>query len=428
MPFNVGVMALNYKLLNPKWIARLDVNHLINRTLVYGVLSAVIVGIYALVVGGLGILFEEETGNLAIALLATGLIAVLFQPLRRRLQRGVNRLMYGEWDHPYAVLSRLGQRLEETIAPETVLPTIVETVAQALKLPYVAIATGQDDDLVLAAACGSPTGDTLVLPLFYQGATIGQLLVAPRISGKPLSWADWHLLEGIARQTGIAAHGVCLTADLQRSRERLVTAREEERRRLQRDLHDGLGPELASLTLKLDAAHNLLAYDSAAASGLLLELKAQTQAIVADIRRLVYDLRPPGLDQLGLISALRETVASYNFNGLQVSVEAPEHVPPLPAAVEVVAYRIVQEALTNVEQHAQAHTCTVRLVLDDTLCLEIHDDGTGFAPDHRAGVGMSSMRERAAELGGTCVIESLPAGGTQVRACLPLSSPAFPMT
>jgi len=256
-------------------------------------------------------------------------------------------------------------------------------------------------------------------------------LVAPHASDTSFSPADWRLLQGIAHQAGVAAYGVRLTADLQCSREQLVTAREEERRRLQRDLHDGLGPGLASLTLKLDTARNLLAHDPAATSALLMELKAQTQAIVVDVRRLVYDLRPLALDQLGLVCAIREYAASLSdHDELQVSIEAPEHLPSLPAAVEVVAYRIVQEALTNVARHADACTCTIRFLLDDTLSLlylEIRDDGHGLPPDYRAGMGMHSMRERAAELGGTCVIASLPSGGTLVWARLPLQSPTLPL-
>ena len=409
----------------------LDVNLLINRALVYGALMIIISGMYLLLVGYLGVMSDEKIGELAIALLVPGLIVIIFQPMRHRLQRGVNQLMYGEGDDPYAVLSDLGQRLQATLAPEAVLPTIVETVAQVFRLPYVAITIRQGGEFALAAAHGSPTGtgDRSTLPLVYQGATIGQLLVAPRAPGQPFSQADWRLLEGIARQAGVAAHGVRLTADLQCSRERLVTAREEERRRLQRDLHDGLGPSLAGLTLKLDAARNLLTRDSAAASALLLELKAQTQAIVVDVRRLVYDLRPLALDQLGLISAIREYAAALNASDeLCVSIDAPEHLPPLPAAVEVVAYRIVQEALTNVVRHAQARTCTIRFLLDDAqplLYLEIRDDGRGLPPDYQAGMGMNSMRERAAELGGACVIASLPAGGALVWARLPLRSPAF---
>jgi signal transduction histidine kinase len=217
------------------------------------------------------------------------------------------------------------------------------------------------------------------------------------------------------------AHAVRLTADLRRSRERLVAAREEERRRLRRDLHDGLGPQLASLTLKLDAARNLLAHDPAAADALLVELKDQTQTAIADIRRLVYDLRPPALDQLGLVPALREHALTRKaLNGLQIAVEASEPWPALPAAVEVAAYRIVLEALTNVERHARARRCVVRLTLDDALQLEIADDGVGLSPGYQAGVGLTSMRERAAELGGSCTIESASDGGTRVLARLPL--------
>jgi signal transduction histidine kinase len=398
-----------------------DGGRFINRTLVYGTLTAIIVGVYVLAVSSLGILFEMETGSLTISLLITGLIAVCFQPLRARLQQGINRLMYGERDDPYAVLSRFGQRLEATLAPEAVLPTIVETVAQALKLSYVAIALKQDDKFVVAAAHGSSQDNPATLPLIYQGEAIGQLLVIPRLSGRSFTPADWRLLEGLAHQAGIAAHGVRLTIDLQRSREQLVTAREEERRRLQRDLHDGLGPALAALMLKLDAARNLLKYDPVGTDVLLFELKNQIQATIKDIRRLVYGLRPPALNQLGLISAIREHAASLQeLNGLRISIEVPERLPPLPAAVEVVAYRIVQEALTNVTSHAQAHTCIIRLRFDSSLYLDICDDGLGLPRDCRAGVGLTSMRERASELGGTCVVTPGPVGGTCVRAYLPI--------
>jgi signal transduction histidine kinase len=166
-------------------------------------------------------------------------------------------------------------------------------------------------------------------------------------------------------------------------------------------------------------------------------LKAQTQTIIADIRRLVYDLRPPALDELGLVSALREQAAHYSeFNGLQVSTEAPEQLPPLPAAVEVVAYRIALEALTNVARHAHARTCCIRLSLaptapahaghkqanqqQDMLCLEILDDGVGLPMHYQSGVGVNSMRERAAELGGSCLVESVMVAGTRILVRLPL--------
>jgi signal transduction histidine kinase len=217
---------------------------------------------------------------------------VLFQPLRTRLQRIVNRLIYGDRDDPYRVLSRLGQRLEATLAPDAVLPTIVETVAQALKLPYAAITLKQGDEFIPAASYGTLQGDLMRLPLLYQAEQVGELILAPRTPGESFTSADRKLLADLGHQAGVAAHAVRLTADLkqltidlQHSRERLVTAREEERCRLRRDLHDGLGPQLVGLTLKLETARNRLAHD-ALADTLLSDLTARTQAAVTDIRHL----------------------------------------------------------------------------------------------------------------------------------------------
>ena len=414
-PIFLAIAILRYRL----W----DIDLIINRTLVYGALTAGIIALYILLVGALSIV-SQTTGNLLISLLATGLIAFLFQPLRERLQRGVNRLVYGERDDPYAVLSSLGQRLEAAYVPESVLPAIVETVAQTLKLPYVAIALNQEGEFKIAAEFGRSKLESITLPLSYHGELVGELILAPRAPGEHFTVAERQLLDDLARQAGVAAHAVRLTADLQRSRERLVAAREEERRRLRRDLHDGLGPQLASLALKLETARNRMADDPQAAA-LLTDLSTRTQDAVADIRRLVYALRPPALDELGLVMALREGATQYNqhgINGLNITFDAPEGLPPLPAAVEVAAYRIAQEALTNVVRHAEARTCFVRLWLDESagiLCLEVQDDGKGLPLKRRAGVGLNSMRERAEELGGTLMITSLSMGGTSVLARLP---------
>ena len=413
VPAATGIAVLRYRLY--------DIDLVINRTLVYGALTACVVSVYILVVGYLGQLFR--TGNdLLVSLIATGIVAVFFAPLRDRLQRGVNRLMYGERDEPYTVISRLGERLEDALAPEAVLPTIIETVREALKLPYAAIALKEGDGLVVAAESGAPTKETLRLPLVHQGETNGELILSQRAPRESFSPADRYLLEDLARQAGAAAHAVHLTTELQRSRERLVTTREEERRRLRRDLHDGLGPMLGSLTLKLDVADDLVEQDPATARALIQGLKTQAQSAVADIRRLVYALRPPALDDLGLVGAIREAAAQYLAKGLYVSVEAPEKMSSLSAAAEVAAYRIAQEALTNVARHAGASECIVRLFVDDSseaLILEITDDGRGIPDEHGRGVGIASMRERAAELGGDCVVKSSPAGGTLVRATLP---------
>jgi signal transduction histidine kinase len=311
------------------------------------------------------------------------------------------------------------------LAPDAVLAAIVETVAQALKLPYAAIVVERDDDSETVAEYGSPQGESLDLPLVYQSERLGKLILAPRAPGEAFSSSDRLLLEDLARQAGVALHAAGLTADLQLSRERLVTAREEERRRLRRDLHDGLGPRLAAHTLKVGSARSLYARDPAAADTLLSELEEDMEIALSDVRRLVYNLRPPTLDELGLVGAIRETAERYdvgksNGDALRITVEAPERLPHLPAAVEVAAYRISQEALTNVVRHARAGSCAVRLSIDRELVLEISDDGVGISEDRGTGVGLSSMRERALELGGALTVEPNAVAGTQVQARLPL--------
>jgi signal transduction histidine kinase len=223
----------------------------------------------------------------------------------------------------------------------------------------------------------------------------------------------------VVRQKDDARYALQLAVDLQQSREQLVALREEERRRLRRDLHDGLGPALSSVLLKVSAARRLLEPRSQIDS-ILLEARGDIQTTIEDVRRLVYDLRPPTLDELGLTGAIRESVVGFEHDGLLVTVRAPEHLPPLPAAVEVAAYRIIQEALTNVVRHAAAQTCTVELAIHDGLDVDVTDDGVGLPGRWHLGVGLTSMRERARELGGTCVTERAPGGGTRVRAHLPL--------
>src|SRR5437667_12887462 len=412
LPLAAAVAVLRYRLY--------DIDLLINRTLVYGALTLGVVTIYVLVDGYLGLLLQTGGGTL-ISLVATGMVAVLFQPLRERMQRVVNRLLYGQRDEPYAVLSRLGQRLGASLPPQAVLPTIVQTVAEALKLPYAALGFEHEGVLEIAAAVGVPGSQPFRLPLTYQGASVGALLLGPRVPGEPFSTADRRLLGDLAHQAGVAVHAVALTAELQRSRERLVLAREEERRRLRRDLHDGLGPVLASMFQRLDSAVGLVERDPQAAGSLLSGLRDQVKITLGDLRRLVYALRPPALDEFGLVAAIRDQASQHETaDGLQVFVTAPETLPALPAAVEVAAFRIAAEALTNVSRHAHAHTCRISLDVSDVLILQITDDGTGMPSPSRTGVGLSSMRERAAELGGSCRVESSVGSGTHVCARLPI--------
>jgi signal transduction histidine kinase len=433
----VGLAIMRYRLY--------DIDRLIWRTLTYAVLTACIVALYALVVTVLGSVLRGANEVLG-PLVATGLIVVLFQPLQRWLQRGVSRLMFGQRDEPYAVLSSLSRQLELAAAPNTILPLIAETVARALKLPYAAVALEREGHFEIVGAYGESRGEALRMPLVYQRSTVGELILSPRAPGEGFGRADRRLLEDLTRQAGVAAHAVRVTADLQHSRERLVSAREEERRRMQRDLHDGLGPALSSTLMKLSMIKRQLDTNSPIADE-IEDAGEDMRRIVAEIRRLVYQLRPPSLDHLGLENALRELAEQLGHSAaLCVTIAASEPLPALPAAVEVAAYRIVQEALTNVVKHARARRCSVELTLQPTgsdkstaahlaetrrlapswggttLHIEVCDDGTGIGPDVQSGVGLHSMRERAEELGGQCVVARGSVTGTRVIALLPLGN------
>ncbi|HET8845582.1 MAG TPA: sensor histidine kinase [Ktedonobacteraceae bacterium] len=413
VPLSIGIAVLRYRL----W----DIDVLIHRATVYVILTASVGGIYLFIVVALGTLFHARDNPL-LALSATALIAVLFQPLRHRLQHAASRLVYGERDDPYVVISRLGKRLEATIAPDAIFFSIAETVAQALKLPYVAITLQDGSEKSLATSYGTAKGELVRLPLLYQTEQMGEFLLAPRSPGESFTRADYRLLSDLARQVSVAAYAVRLTQDLQQARERLISAREEERRRLRRDLHDGLGPLLSSQTLLLTSAQMLLRQAPDEVEAILQSAITQSQEAIHDIRRLVYALRPPALDDLGLIAAIQEQIVQKRASGIAFSFSAPEQLPPLPAAVEVACYRIVQEALTNVLHHARAHTCSVLLTCREQIIIEISDDGLGLPSAYHSGVGLTSMRERAEELGGNCCIEAQSGGGTRVQAQIPYQS------
>lgn len=404
-----------------------DVDLVINRTIVYGVLTVAIVAAYIGMVAGVGALLP--LGETVLSLVATGVVAVAFAPLRARVQRTVNRLMFGQRDDPYAVLSELGRLLAGSGTPEATLQKLSETVATALKLPGAAIELAQEDGWATRAEYGvgaDGDGDGDVVPLEHQGEVVGRLVVAPRSPREPLSAQDHRLLEDVAHQAGALASSVRLTSELQRSRERLVVAREEERRRIRRDLHDGLGPSLASQTFRLDAVLERLGHDRDGAADLLVALKHHNQEMVADIRRLVYELRPPALDELGVAEALAAHAGQLERTA-RLTIEmhtTPDPLPVLPAAVEVAAYRIAREAITNVVRHAEATRCTASLeVAGAQLSIVVTDDGIGLQRPVRPGVGLSSMRERAEELGGAFEVRPAHPTGARVRATLPITPP-----
>ena len=405
-----------------------DVDVVITRTLVYGSLSLMVAACYLLVVAGAGLLVGERAGRLA-PLVGAAIVALLVGPLRALLQRRVRRLVYGMRAEPYAALSGLSRRLAASV-PDSDVPTeLVTTIREALRAPYVALAVGTDGAFPITAEQGRVTTQTLSLPVQHRGEQVGVLIVGYDAS-RPLSTPDLALLSDLASHAGSAIHSIQLTAslrqgaeDLQSARERLVLTREEERRRLRRDLHDGLAPTLAAAGLTAATAHDLVRRDPATAEEVLVTLQRNLRAAVADIRTLVDELRPPALE-LGLLTAIKERAAELG-QLVDVRVDGPDSMPTLPAAVEVAAYRICQEALMNVLKHADARHVQVSVRAGDLLTLEIQDDGVGLARSGTDGVGLVSMRERATEVGGRCTICVPDGGGTRVNVCFPLSTGAW---
>lgn len=415
IPLATGIAILRYRLF--------DIDVIVNRSLVYVALT-VLTGCLYLIAVGAGEMLLPQAGVLP-SLLAALVVAAVFAPLRARVQVGVNRMLYGDRDEPYEVLAKLGRRLEETPDLAVSLSTAAESVARALRLPFAAITSRNGAGFDLVASFGAARCEPTVLPLIHQREMVGQLVLEPRSGSAAFSTVDRTLLADLARSIAVAVHAAQLYAELQRSRERLVNAREEERRRLRRDLHDGLGPELASIGLKLETARNRLA-GGGEAERLLSELALRTRRAVAVIRQLVHSLRPPALDDLGLAAALRQAAEEYAWNGtsgVAIELETGGGLERLSAAHEVAAYRIAMEAVTNVVRHAGARRCRIRIAIDAearALGIEVVDDGIGIAHSFDRGFGIDSMRERAAELGGAVTIEPHPGSGTRVHASIPL--------
>jgi signal transduction histidine kinase len=593
-PICIAIGILRYRLY--------DIEIIIRRTLVYGILTVCVVGVYVLVAGGLGALIGTS-GNLLISLLAAGLVAVLFQPLRALLQREANRLLFGQRDEPYAVITHLSQRLEGQLSPDAVLSTIVETVAQALRLPYVAILLKQGDAFRLAASAGALVGEPLVLPLVYQADTIGHLRLASRTPGEPFTPADRRLLEELARQAGLAAHAVQLNEDLQRSYEQLeqrvaertrelsslleishtvastlhlkpllglildqlklvidytgssiltvegdalvfldhrgpvpqeqlvqlrfslvemgaiwqtttsgesiliddvyaeiplaealraamgnllattfqyvcswmavplilkdqvigmlvLTSSEkqafterhvtlalaianqaaiaienarlyeqaqelaavEERQKLARELHDSVSQALYGIALGAHTARTLLDRDPGLVAEPLEYILSLAKAGLAEMRALIFELRPESLETEGLVSALLKQAAAVQArHEVPVETDLCEE-PSLSLKAKQELYRVAQEALHNTIKHAGASQVNVRLGrAAETIILEIRDNGRGFdsAGSFPGHLGLLSMQERVKNLEGVLSIESTPGEGTTIRARVP---------
>ena len=365
------------------------------------------------------------------SLLAGGVLALLVLPLAVALQRLLRRAVYGDREFPHRIVSDL-RRLETTSAPEAALTETLSLLARRLRLSYAAIdVRTPEGSEPLQVAIGESRGNPVTVDLVAGGTDLGRLRLEVAPQRDPFGPGDRRLLEDVGVQVGALVQAVMANRELQRSRQHLVTAREEERRRLRRDLHDGLGPALATMAMRLESVSELIDRDPAGAADLVDALSEQARAEILEVRRLVDGLRPPALDQLGLVSALRQRAEQHRVPGaagarMTWTVEADDDVEPLPAAVEVAAYRITLEAVTNALRHSGAERCTVSLQREDgTLLLRVRDTGRGLAADPGAGVGLTSMRERAEELGGTCTVTSGDTG-TLVEVRLPISGEGGP--
>lgn len=342
--------------------------------------------------------------------MAVVVVAVIAAPLHGRIRRLTERWVYGYRSDPAAALRKLGASVESA-DPWRLVDSITDSVTDALKV-----------NRAWVEAVDTPVSDdprTVRVPLVHRKERIGDLaLQVP--AGRSLSPADTALLHDMARQAAVTVRASQLAAELQTSRSRIVTAREEERKRLRRDLHDGVGPSLAAIVLKLNAAQSRR--DEAQRNELLSEIRDETRSTIAEVRRLVDDLRPPAIDEVGLVRAIRQRAASLSTESLTFRVDGPDVLPPLPAAVEVAAFRIVSEAMTNVAKHSGARCCTIEVGIDGMLEITVTDDGRGkaSATSTSTGVGWPSMCERAAELGGSCTITNRAEGGLVVRALLPV--------
>lgn len=395
-----------------------DVDALVAWTLTTAVVAAVVVLVDVAVLGAGSELMGDRLDERDVTVLVLVLAVVVYGPLRSWLGSGVRRLLLGRRGDRYGAVSALAARLETSGAVDEQLPALAGAVAETFKVRHVRVDVLAPDGGMLSASHGPAPAEVQAIDIAYQGQQVGRLVLPVQGFRSMLSHRDQGLLVDLVRQAAVAIRARLLATELQESRERLVLGREDDRRRIRRDLHDGLGPVLGGVALRLQAAGNAIDADPGRARELVALARTEVSGALDDVRRLVHDLRPPALDDLGLEAALRQQ-ADRVRSEVDVAVRA-EGLVGLPAAVEVAAYRIVSEALTNVVKHAAAGAVDVHLEAGATaLTVSVADNGRGIGPDVTAGVGLLSLRERAEELGGRCEVTCPDGGGTTVRAVLP---------
>lgn len=425
LPIAAGIAILKYRLY--------DIDVVINKTVVFGALGAFITAIYAAIVAGIGTLIGQR-GSLVLSGLAAAVVAVAFQPLRQRAQHLANRLVYGKRATPYEVLSDFSDRVAGSYSTEDILPRMAEIVAEGTGAGRADVWLVVGSELRLVAEWPSDGVQARQLPLVeselpefpsadrafavrHQGELLGALTVTMPPTD-PLTPAQAELVQDLASQAGLVLRNVRLIEDVRASRRRLVAAQDEERRRLERNLHDGAQQQLVALALKVRLAEGFAEKDPSRARELLSDVQKEMQDAMDNLRDLARGIYPPLLADQGLAVALE---AQARKAAVPVTVET-DSVSRYSQEVEAAVYFCCLEALQNVAKYADASSVRVKLGQHDAeLTFEVIDDGRGFeAAMTPLGSGTQNMADRLAALGGSIEIQSSPGSGTTVRGRIPV--------
>jgi signal transduction histidine kinase len=434
VPIAIGVAIFRYHLY--------DIDLVINKTLVYGSLAAFITGAYVTIVVGIGSLLQHGTRpSLGLSILATAVVAVAFQPVRARVQRLANRLVYGKRATPYEVLSEFSARMGETRATEDLLPQMAQLLADGTGAIRADVWLTDASELRPAAlwppdaepprrvACEGDTapgvdGTDRIALVHHQGEFLGALSVTKR-PGESLTPADDKLISDLASQAGPVLRNASLTgqllaqlAELRASRQRIVAAQDDERRRIERNIHDGAQRQLVALSAKLGLAESTAGRDEERQRALVGQLKAEVYEALQTLRDLAHGIYPPLLADQGLPAAVR---AHASKAPVPVQLDA-EGIGRYPKEIEAATYFCCVEALHNARRHASTSTVRIHLAQSNgELAFAVEDDGRGFDQDSTAlGSSLQTMSDRLAALGGRLEIDTRPGSGTRVAGRIPI--------
>jgi signal transduction histidine kinase len=434
IPAACAVAILKYRLYG------IDV--VISKTVVYAVLAAFITAVYVLLVAGAGALAGSGgRPSLGLSILATAVVAVAFQPVRERVQRFANRLVYGRRATPYEALSQLSERMASTYATEDLLPTMARIVAEATGAARADVWLRDGGELRAVASCPADAGPRpamrlaggqlpaasragRIVPVLHHGELLGALSITKK-RGDAVTPTEDTLVGNLAAQAGLVLRNVGLTeqllarlAELRTSRERLVTTQDRERQRLERDIRDGAQRQLAGLASKLELAAQTLQHDEAQAKTLLNQVTTHTAQALKDLRELARGIYPALLADMGIAAALD---AQSRKTPIPVSVEAGG-IGRYPQETEAAVYFCALEALRNAAKHAHATRASVRLSQSNAeLRFEVTDNGQGFDPaTTQQGTGLQGIADRIDALGGHVHVDSAPGRGTRIDGQIPV--------